>query len=431
VLLTIVAFAIVIGVIVYIHELGHFLAAKLSGVRVERFSMGFGPKLIGFTKGETEYRISVVPFGGYVKMEGEDPEEVKEIQMGDRYGSEWGFLGKTKRTRAFIVAAGPAMNFILAMLMYTFLTAHVGVGIITTRQIGEVIDGTPASEAGLAEGDLIVSVDGIEVETWGDMVDLLRVRLGEMTDIVVERDGVLWTNTLDLTSVGSVYETGISPFRAPVVGEVKRGGPAHAAGLQAGDRIVRIGGTEILTWNDLNEVIRSSPNKELGIEWERDGERFASTVRPLDADGYGLIEIYSSIETRRVGLLESFKVGLETTVWVAKQLFMLPHLISRGTAIKDVIGGPVKIGELAGESIRWGLLTFLGFIAAVNAQLCLLNLLPIPPLDGGHLIILGAEGISRRSMTLRQRMIVQQIGFVFLVTVMVLITLLDVSRFVK
>jgi regulator of sigma E protease len=425
-LITLLATAIVLGPNIFFHELGHFLAAKFSGVRVERFSMGFGPRLLGLTRGETEYRISAVPFGGYVKMEGEDPDEVKAAggTVSDR-----SFLGKSRGARALIVVAGPVMNFIMAVLIYTGLTAYTGVGVITTRQIGGVIEDSPAAAAGLAGGDVVLTVGGAKVSTWDDMLEMLEARLGNTAEMVVDRDGLAETITLDLSSTGNVYDIGLYDFRPAVIGDVKRDGPAYLAGLKAADKVVRIGDKEIASWDDLSDVIRASPGAALEIEYEREGQRFTSTVTPKDVDGTGLIEIYASIDRRPVGLLESLRIGFDTTIWVAKQFFMLPRLILRGTALRDVVGGPVRIGQLAGDSLRWGWITFFGFVAAVSAQLCIVNLLPIPVLDGGHLLILGVEAVSGKAVSLRQRIIAQQIGFAFLIGLMVLVTLVDVSRF--
>lgn len=432
--LTLIATGITLSVIIFIHELGHFTAAKLSGVRVERFSMGFGPVLLKARRGETEYCISAIPFGGYVRMEGEDPEEAEALatgagtQAGGARGSDRAFLSKTRLTRAFIIGAGPIMNFMLAVFIYAALIAHMGIGVTTTREVGGVLAGSPAQAAGLAQGDVIVSVDGQEVDTWDHMYDILDAKMGKTVKMVVERDGKTRTVKLDLSQARGFYDVGLYDFRPPVVGDVKIGGPAARAGLKTGDRIIRVGDSKISSWTDLSDAISKFPGKELKIEWERDGRVLSSTVTPEAVDGLGKIEIYGIVEKRPVGPFEAVYRGFETTVWVAKQVFMLPRLLLRGTAIKDVVGGPVRIGELAGESVRWGISAFLGFIAAISAQLCLVNLLPIPVLDGGHLLILAIETVSRRTVSLRQRIIAQQVGFAFLVALMLLVTLVDVSR---
>ncbi|MGD8627603.1 MAG: RIP metalloprotease RseP, partial [bacterium] len=323
-LLTLLASAITLSVIVFIHEFGHFAAAKISNVRVDRFSMGFGPVLLGVSWGETEYCISAIPFGGYVRMEGEDPEEAErraaelaEHGRGAAPEEDRGFLSKGKATRAFIIVAGPAMNFLLAVLIYAGLVAHMGIGVVTTRQVGGVLAGTPAMEAGVAPGDLVVSVGGVEVETWDQMLDLMAEKLGTVTEIVVERDRRPLALSLDLSKAESLYDLGMYDYRPPIVGEVKLGGPAAEAGLQSGDRIVRVAGKDIDSWSSLSDAIGGSPNKEIKIEWERSGETHSSVITPIDLKGVGKIEIYGAVEKRKVGPGEALKRGLDTTLWMA------------------------------------------------------------------------------------------------------------------
>jgi regulator of sigma E protease len=223
---------------------------------------------------------------------------------------------------------------------------------------------------------MIVSVAGVEVDTWDHMLELLDERLGAATEMVVERDGRPLAITLNLSSVEDLFGIGLYDYRPAVVGDVKLGGPASIAGLKTGDRITRVDGVEIRSWSGLSQAIGDFPNAELEMEWEREGETLSALVTPVDVGGRGKIEIYSVVEKRKVGPLEALKRGFDTTIWVAKQIFLLPRMIMRGTAVKDVVGGPVRIGELAGESMRWGASAFLGFIAAISAQLCLVNLLP-------------------------------------------------------
>jgi regulator of sigma E protease len=423
---TVIAATVALSILIFVHELGHFLAAKKADVRVEKFSLGMGPKVVGITRGETQYILSAIPFGGYVRMAGDDPEQGAS-------GDEREFLAKKKSTRALIVAAGPAMNTLLAAVVFISVTAFVGVETIKTRFVGGVIEGSPSWEAGLMEGDEIVSVGDEYIQTWDDMVETLESRIGERVEVAVNRNGRREMKLLDLTSVRSVVEVGIYSFRESRIGEVKRDGPAYIAGLRSGDRITKIDDVPIRTWNELRETIRSSPNKELTMVWQSGAIERSSEVTPRDLGGYGVIDITYAIEKRRVGIAESIKIGLGTTVFVSKQIFQLPRLLLmflRGEASRDMIGGPVRISELAGETLRWGLTAFLGFIAAISAQLSLVNLLPIPVLDGGHLLILGIETVTRKPITPRQRIIAHQIGFAFLFALMLVVTFVDVSRYV-
>jgi regulator of sigma E protease len=424
-LLTLAASVIALSILIFVHELGHFTAAKRSGVRIERFSMGMGPKIVGFTMGETEYVLSAIPFGGYVRMSGEDPES-------EGGGHDWEFMSKNKRTRAFIVLAGPAMNFLLAIVIFAGLAGYTGVETITTRVVGDVIEDTPAWQAGFREGDEITSVSGRSVGSWDEILDVLADRLGARLEIGFIRNGVEETATLDLVGVDALATIGIYSFRRSTIGEVKHGGPAYLAGIRKGDHITMIDAQPIRTWSELRGAIRQAPGKELAVAWERDGKPLSATVVPRESDGYGLIDVTYNIEKRPVGFVEAIGIGLDTTIWVSKQILQFPRffaMVLTGRASRDMVGGPVRIGELAGEVIRWGITSFLGFIAAISAQLSLLNLLPIPVLDGGHILLLGIETVTRKPITPRQRMIAHQIGFVFLFSMMVLVTLFDVSRF--
>ena len=428
-LMTIVDFVLGLGItlsiLIFVHEIGHFLAAKRSGVRVEKFSMGFGPRIVGFTRGETEYRLSAIPFGGYVKMSGEDPE-------GEVTGDDREFLSKSKGARAFIVIAGPAMNFLLAVVLLVGLVGVLGVETVTTRVVGTVIEDEPAWRAGLREGDEIQSVGGVDVETWDEVFEAFEEHLGGMVEVGFLRDGSEESARLDLTEAEDLSGVGMYEFRDATIGQVAWRGPAYAAGLRPGDRVVSIGGVPIESWKDLRDQVLPSPGKQLEIVWERDGRRLSSVIVPKEDNGYGLIEAAQRIERSHVGVLESLRIGSRTAVWAARQITKIKEFVAmllRGQASTDTIGGPIRIGEIAGDTLRWGLSNFLVFLAVISAQLSIVNLLPIPVLDGGHLLLLGLETVTRKPITMKQRMIAHQIGFAFLFGFMILITLFDISRF--
>jgi len=415
---------ITLSILIFVHELGHFLAAKGSGVRVERFSIGFGPKLIGFRHGHTEYVISAVPFGGYVRMAGEDP-------SGPTTGAEWEFMSKDKKTRAFIVASGPLMNFALSVVILTMLAAFVGVETITTRAIGRVEDGSPAESAGLRLGDEILSVGDRSVGNWDDIVEALEASLGKRVTLVFEREGSVETTGIDLSGIDSFDAIGIEVLREPVVGDVAWRGPAYIAGIRSGDRIIEVDGHPILTWSDLRQAVLPHPGDTLEIVWQRQGVTMSSKVVPKDANGYGLIEITPLIERHRVGPLRAFRLGFSMTIWAAKQIKHVTRFFAglfSHDRTADVVGGPIRIGEVAGDALRWGLSNFLWFIALISAQLSIVNLIPIPVLDGGHILLLGIETVSRRPVTTRQRLIAHQIGFAFLLAFMLLVTFHDILR---
>jgi len=419
----VLAFAIVVSVIVFVHELGHFLAAKRSGVKVLTFSIGMGPKIIGFKRGDTEYILSSIPFGGYVRMAGDNPEEQLE-------GKDWEFLSKPKRVRAFIIAAGPAMNLVLALFIFIGMNLVLGIAVTSTRQIGYVIEETPAWEAGLSAGDEVVSVDGNRVETWDDFEAMLQGRVGGKATVEVLRGGEGLSLGLDLENIDVYYEAGMFAYRTTELGDVKWRGPAYSAGLRDGDVVTAIDGQPVDDWFELREIILASPGQELNIDYERDGQRRSTTVMSSDRDGSGVIEVSYAVEHQKVGVVESVRLAFRTTRNAVEQIVVFFHRLLTLRASRDMIGGPVRIGEIAGESMRWGADYMLALIATISAQLALINLIPIPVLDGGHLLLLGVEAVIRRPITTRQRIIAHQIGFVFLIGAILTITFIDVSRFI-
>jgi regulator of sigma E protease len=416
---------ITLSILIFVHELGHFMAAKRSGVRVERFSIGFGPRIVGFRRGETEYVISVVPFGGYVRMAGEDPEA-------ESTGGDWEFLAKSKRTRALIVAAGPVMNFVLALVILICLAAAIGVETIPSSLSITVGEDSPAEEAGLRPKDAVIALNGDSVATWEAVDAVLAASLGKRIEAVVERDGVPVSTMIELRDVKSVAEVGIGVFYDAVIGNVAWRGPAHKAGLRRGDRVIRIDGAAVGGWNDLREAVLPSAGDTLDFVWERNGEQYTASVIPKEQGGSGYIEATAMFERRPAGVIESVRFGAETALWAARQVRRIPEFFGslfRGQASSDAIGGPIRIGEVAGDALRWGLPNFLWFLALISAQLSIINLIPIPVLDGGHILLLGIETVTRRPITSRQRVIAHQIGFAFLFGFMILITLFDISRF--
>ena len=420
VLLYVAALALMLGVLIFVHELGHFVAAKRSGVRVEVFSLGFGPRLVGLRRGDTDYVLSAVPFGGYVKMAGADPDQ-------ETTGSPHEFLSKSKAVRAAIVLAGPAMNFLLAVVMSALVTYVVGIDTITTRMVGEVLEGSPAAKAGLRVGDTVVAVGGDSVGTWDETIGKIADSLGRRTEITFEREGLTETATLDLAGLGDPYQAGMAAFSEAVIANAKIGGPAHRAGLRGGDRITSMGDSLVTSVKDVRKMVLAFPDTTLAITWERKGEVYASQVRTKNVDGRGMIEVDFRMEKRRVGLLASVVGGFRYSAWAANQFFVVMRSLVTFKVSRDMVGGPVKIGMIAGEALRWSFVFFLNLLIYFSAQLSIINLLPIPVLDGGHLMLLGVEAARRRPISVRDRMIAQQIGFAVLVGMFLALTYNDIS----
>jgi regulator of sigma E protease len=348
---TIVATIFVLGILIFFHELGHFVVAKRSGIRVERFSLGFPPKMIGKKIGDTEYCISWIPLGGYVKMAGEDPYETNLEGKPDE------FTSKPVGIRAMVIAAGPIMNLVLAVLIFW--------GIIFFRGKFEIHDDTS------------------------------------------------------------------------IVGMVSAGEPADLAGIQPGDEIVSVNGIEVNTFWEMAEIIYQHVEEPVEVKWVRDGREFVATIttykdRVLDENGdmqnVGKIGLGPSFTMIRFGFFKSLIVAVGT-VWefLVETVIFIFQLITGAASVK-LVGGPLFIAQTAGETARSGFVSLLAFMAVLSINLSLINLLPIPVLDGGHLLFLSIEKIKGSPLSLKQRATMQQIGLAFLLLLIIFITYNDFLR---
>jgi len=429
----IVAAVVALSLLIFSHELGHFLAAKGSGIRVLKFSMGFGPVLVRWRRRETEYAIAVIPFGGYVKMAGEGGEE-------EAGGEPFEFSSKPVWVRLLVVLAGPAMNFVLALAIVIGVIFVNGVEYIDTTKLGEVVPGSIAAEAGLIEGDVILRVADTDVQDWNGLAGaFVEAGHGVIPLRVARGDSVFRTNVIlpEPTEASGYPNLGVAPFEPPVVGKVRRRSPAHRAGLRAGDRIVEVAGTPVTQWTELAEIIQGNPGVAVPIVWLRDGERIEAEVVPEEGDipvdmttvtRGGLIRIRPRYAWRDVSLFEAVSLGADRTLWMAEQVVLFFKVLVTGSVSRDMVGGPIRIGQLAGEMVMWGVADLLFFIAYLSVVLFLMNLLPIPILDGGHVVFLGIEAVMGRPLSLRLRMVLQQIGFVVIMVLMAVVAVLDLDK---
>ena len=341
---------IVLGILVFAHELGHFLLAKKLGVGVLTFSLGFGPKLIGRKIGETQYQISAVPLGGFVKLIGENPEE--EVKEEDRHRS---FSAQPIWKRSLIISAGPFFNFFLAVVLFSTINLF-GTPFFPSK-IGEVSPGLPAEKAGLKKGDVVLSVDGENVSKWDDLSKIIRSSKGKNLTVKVKRDG-------------EILEMNVTPQAS---------------------KVKNLFGEEVSIF-----MIGITPSDEVVVR----------KVGPLEAIGNGFSQTWQGIKLTVIGIVK---------------------LIQRVIPAKT-IGGPILIAQLAGEQAKRGLLSFALFMAILSINLGVINLFPIPILDGGHFLFLGLEAILRRPISIKKMEMAQQIGLIFIILLMLFAFYNDLIR---
>ncbi len=424
-IMTILSFLVALGVLVFVHELGHFLVAKWSGIRVERFSLGYPPKMIGFTWGETEYCLSWIPFGGYVKVAG-----MADVGSEEGVGEPWEFPSKSIWIRMAVIAAGPFMNFLFAFVVLIFLFQVYGVDTFEGTQVNP-LENSIAAEVGLLRGDRVLSVGGEKVRDAHSLAEALESAATSGTRIEIERQGTALS--LYLPAVGS-EGYGLRLMRPTTVGQVVSDMPAATLDLQPGDQIVEVAGEPVASWTQMSIEIRRHADREIALVWERDGRRLQGLITPKGfADGdsvVGRIGISPQESRHFVGFSRAVVLSA-VGVYNSSGLILdfLGQLI-QGDRSTDELGGPLRIAQIAGQTAEQGLNSFLSFLAMLSVNLAIINLLPIPVLDGGHLTFLILEAIMRRPLSARQREVFQQVGLVIMLSIMVLVTFNDLNQMV-
>jgi regulator of sigma E protease len=424
------SFIIVLGILVTVHELGHFTVAKLLKMGVERFSIGFPPKMFGFTKGETEYCVSWIPLGGYVKLMGENPDEPVDDPDDPRL-----FSTRGPGQKAAVIMAGPIMNLVLAFAIMP-LVFLIGVPEEAFRtepvRIGYVQAESPAAAAGLQIEDRITAVEGIATGTWEEFNDAVRGVGSGLVKLSVEGPAGRRTLSLDLDQAGPDEPLGLAPHIAPVIGGLTPGFPASKAGLEEGDRIVSLDGKTMNHWYELSGTIHGSAGRAIEVVVDRNGELLDFQITPeLDKkQNVGLMGIVPRTDTvvKRYPLGDSIVMGAKRNMELLVMTFgFLGDLLTLNTSIKN-LGGPIMIFQVTGQAAKAGFTQFLHFMAFLSLQLGVLNLLPIPVLDGGHLVFLGIEGASGRPVRPELIGLAQRVGFVLLMGLILVISYNDIMR---
>ncbi len=430
-MVTFVSFIVVLGILIFIHELGHFSVAKLSGVGVEKFSLGFGPKLLGVRYGETEYRLSVLPLGGYVKMVGESPGE--DVTDKERSRS---FQDKSVFVRSLIVVAGPVMNLVLASMLFP-LIYMIGVqapAFLEQRvKVGFVAPESPAYSVGIRRGDEIQAVNGKRIENWEEYLSAVALYPEKDIDMSVSRANFVFHATLkpapEITERAGY--SGLYPEMEPVIGEVSQGYPAKEAGIQGGDRIISIDKRPIRHWAELEDIIHKNGGKKVFVI-ERNGENLTLEVAPKYNEELKMylvgITRQESYVHRSYGFFESVEKGASTSVAMTGQLFLVIKGLVTGEYSLKALGGPIMIAKVAGKAAKTGATELLSLVAFLSLQLGIINLFPIPVLDGGHLLFFCIESVKGSPLSERFLSVAQQVGMVFLIALMALVTYNDLFR---
>ena len=425
---TILAFIIVFGILVFVHEFGHFFMAKLVGIRVDVFSFGYGKRLFGFKKGDTDYRVSLIPMGGYVKFPGEEVyEKEREVEPGD-------FMAAKRWQRLLTIVMGPVMNILLAVGLVAAINmvgAPVPVYQSQTPVIGWVEPDSPAEKTDLQIDDEILSIDGKMTETWSDVELAVGTKPKRTITLEVKRGEEIFSVDL-LTEGKTIHEMGYAGFFGKILTEIKMlvpDAPAEKAGLKPGDVILEIDGQPAYYFQFL-EMIQNNPNVELNFRIRRVEELLDIPVTPRLKGDVGEIGIAQVIEFKEESLrfFAAFKQSVKDNVRLTFLVINFIKDLLTGEATARQLGGPIEIASLSYTALRMGLLAMMSWIALISLQLGIINLFPIPVLDGGQILVISLEGIFRRDFSPKVKQIVMQIGFAIFIVLIVFVILNDVAK---
>ena len=414
---------------ILIHEFGHFAVAKWLGVRVEQFAIGFGKRLIGFRRGETDYRINAIPLGGYVKMSGENP-------MDQRSDDPREFMNHPRWHRFLIAIAGPTMNILLAIILLTTVyMVHYEYPAVDDQPpvIGWVVKDTAAAKAGFEVGDRITRIDGIENPTWEQVGLKEALSPGQPLDVQVNRDGKILDKTVvpEATGVDQIGYAGWTPKESTVtITDLVSGMPAEKAGLKEGDRILTMDGKPVPALAEMVEALKVTKDKPITITVLRDGQQKTFTVQPVLSDKWYRIGIGSmQMKVKTLPFAAALNLSLHENRQNALLILELVKKMVQHKISMKSIEGPIRIGQAAGEAARRkGWTPLMSLTAAISLNLGIFNLLPIPILDGGVILFLLIEGLMRRDISLSIKERVYQAAFVFLVLFAVMVIYNDLMK---
>jgi regulator of sigma E protease len=428
-LTSLIAVVGVLGFMILIHEFGHYAVAKWLGVRVEQFAIGFGKRLIGFRRGETDYRINAIPLGGYVKMSGENP-------MDARTDDPREFMNHSRWHRFLIAIAGPTMNILLAIvLLTTVYMVHYEYPAVYDEPpvIGWVLKDTAAAKAGLEVGDRITRVEDIQNPTWEQVELKEALSPGQPLYLQIDRNGKSVEKTVvpEATGVDQIGYAGWAPKENTVtITDLVSGMPAEKAGLKEGDQILAVDGRPVPALASMVESLKITKDKPIAITILRDGQQKTFTVQPVLSDKWYRIGIGSmQMKVKTLPFAEAMKLSLHENRQNALLILELVKKMAQRKISMRSIEGPIRIGQAAGEAARRkGWTPLMSLSAAISLNLGIFNLLPIPILDGGVILFLAIEGLMRRDISMNIKERVYQAAFVFLVLFAVMVIYNDLMK---
>ena len=424
----IVSAVFVLAILIIVHEFGHFSAAKALGIEVEVFSIGFGPRLFGLRRKRTDYRISVLPLGGYVKMVGENPHEPLK-------GRKEEFLSRSKRERFLVLIMGVGLNILLAIVL---MTVVFWVGVETPAYleekptIGWVAPDSPGAKSDIRPGDTVLSINNRKISTWEELQMIINTSGNQNLLLTLERRGEIITTSLTPQSVPprDIGYAGLIEPIPPLVHQVEEGFPADGAGLKEGDMVVEIDGQPVSHFYDIYTMVQEKGEQEITFVIYREEELFSRRITPQkDREVYRIgITVPSQTVIKRYGAVAALRESLVRNYRMTFLTFeIIEKLITRQLSLRAT-SGPIEIARFSGAAARKGLIPLLQLMAIISLQLGIINLLPIPVLDGGHLFTLLIEGVIRRDLSLKVKERLMQLGFAILVAIMGMVIYYDIVK---
>lgn len=447
----IIYFVITIAILVFVHEFGHFAAAKLSGMRADVFAIGFGKRLFGYnkingftfgelpkdfdTQGNTDYRVSLIPLGGYVKIAGMVDESF-DTDFASKSPEPYEFRAKSTPKKLFVITAGVLMNLLLTLIIFWGINFSQGKQVITTTSVGPIEEGTVAAEVGFETGDEIVAINGKKVDSWNQIQNLMLVEnVGQQITANVERNGVTKTVQFDQSEFSAVAQEKGFPLQysgsRPYISEVLENSPAKDAGIKAGDLFLKLNGKEVQTHHEFIDIVSSNKEKDItGTILRGEEDTVNVTVNPGMEGKIGVRvgSIYTGpVDFKKYGFFASIGEGVsDIGNYTALTIGMVGNVISGDIQFNQAFGGPVKIAQFAAKTADTGFVSFLSFLALLSLSLAIINIMPFPVLDGGHMIIILIEGIARREIPLKVKIAIQNAGFILLLILMAFIIYNDI-----